>query len=40
MTISVGLLGTLVTICLIIVAAAPVLLLILWLRDWKRKSLW
>ena len=40
MTISAGLLGALVMICLVVVAATPVLLLILWFRDWKRKSLW
>ena len=40
MTIPVGLLSALVIVCLITVAATPVLLLILWLRDWKRKTLW
>jgi len=40
MTISAGVLSALVLICLAVVAATPVLLLILWVRDWKRKSLW
>ena len=40
MIISAGTLGLILMICLITVAATPVLLLILLFRDWKRKSLW
>jgi hypothetical protein len=40
MTIPAGLLTAIVIICLLIVAATPVLLLTLWIKDWKRKSLW
>ena len=40
MTISVELLSLLVTICLIVVAVTPFVLLLLWFIDWKRKSLW
>jgi len=39
-TISAELLSLLVTICLIVVAVTPIVLLLLWFIDWKRKSLW
>lgn len=40
MTISVSLFSTLVLSALIITVAAPILLLVLLVRDWKRKQLW
>jgi hypothetical protein len=40
MTISVNAFSVLVTVALIITTAAPVLLMVLLIRDWKRKLLW
>ncbi len=40
MTISTELLSVLVTICLVVVAVTPIVLLLLWFIDWKRKTLW
>lgn len=40
MTISATLLGIIVTIALIISAIAPICLLILFVRDWRRGKLW
>lgn len=40
MIIPVEVLQIAVFACLLVVAATPVLLLVLWIRDWKRKSLW
>jgi hypothetical protein len=40
MTISVAAFSVLVTVALAITAGAPVLLLALLVRDWKRKRLW
>jgi len=39
-TISTELLSVLVTICLVVVAVTPIVLLLLWFIDWKRKTLW
>lgn len=40
MTMPADILSVLVTICLITVAVTPIVLLLLWYIDWKRKSLW
>ena len=40
MTASTGFLGTLVTVCLVVTAAAPVVLLIMLVRDWRKGNLW
>ncbi|MFN2308313.1 MAG: hypothetical protein ABR553_01050 [Gammaproteobacteria bacterium] len=40
MTVSVSFLATMVTIALAITCTAPVILLLLWLRDWRAGRLW
>jgi len=40
MTISVGALGTIVVIATSIATLAPILLITLFIRDWKRGRLW
>jgi hypothetical protein len=40
MTMPTGILAALVLAALAITAAAPLLLLALLIRDWKRKQLW
>ena len=40
MTASVSLLGFMVTAALVVTAIAPLLLLGIWLKDWKNKELW
>ncbi len=40
MTISVSALAALVTVALAVTTGAPVLLIALLIRDWKRKRLW
>lgn len=40
MIISAGAFATLVSIALVITAAAPILLLVLVARDWKKGQLW
>lgn len=33
-------LAALVNLAILVTAVAPVLLLVLWIRDWKRGELW
>lgn len=33
-------LAALVSLAILVTAVAPVLLLVLWIRDWKRGELW
>jgi len=40
MTISVTAFSVLVTLALVVTTAAPVLLIALLIRDWRRKRLW
>lgn len=40
MIASTGFLSVLVTVCLAVTAAAPVVLLIMLVRDWKKGNLW
>ena len=40
MMISVSLLTLMVSIALVATMLTPVVLLVLWLRDWKRGQLW
>lgn len=40
MTASTGFLGTLVLVCLIVTAAAPVVLLVMLVQDWRKRNLW
>lgn len=40
MTASVGLLGLMVGIALAVTALTPVILLILWIKDWLQGRLW
>lgn len=40
MSVSVGFLSIMVTAALLLTILAPIVLLILWLRDWKRGQIW
>lgn len=40
MTISVSALALLVGTATVITALAPILLIVLWIRDWLKKQLW
>jgi hypothetical protein len=40
MTISLGTFTVLVGGALLVTALAPIYLLVLWVRDWKRRGLW
>jgi hypothetical protein len=40
MTIPAGLFSALILVALTLVAAAPVILIVLWVLDWKRRTLW
>lgn len=40
MTVSVGFLEVMVGIALAVTLLAPALLVILWLRDWRKGRLW
>lgn len=40
MTISLGTFTVLVGGALLVTALAPIYLLVLWVRDWKRRALW
>ncbi len=40
MTVSVSFLTTMVTIALAVTLVSPFVLLILWLRDWRKGKLW
>lgn len=40
MTISAGALGTIVVIATCMATVAPILLIALFVRDWKRGSVW
>lgn len=35
-----ALLSTVVLIALVVTMAAPLILAILWMRDWKKRQLW
>lgn len=40
MTASVGLLSVLVTVATVFAALAPLVLAVMWVRDWKKGQLW
>lgn len=40
MTVSVGFLTLMVSIALGVTAVAPIILMLLWLRDWRAGRLW
>ena len=40
MTIPPAVFAALILICLVMVMVAPLILLVLWIVDWKRGSLW
>lgn len=40
MTVSAGFLAVMVSIALGVTVVAPVVLLVLWLRDWRAGRLW
>jgi hypothetical protein len=40
MIVSAGFLKIMVGIALVVTIAAPVILIILWIRDWKKGQLW
>lgn len=40
MIVSSGLLSAIVMFALLVTAAAPVVLLVLWIMDWKKGQLW
>ena len=40
MMASIGFLSVMVTLALVVTILTPVILLVLWTRDWLRKQLW
>jgi hypothetical protein len=40
MIVSSGFLSTMVTIALSVTIIAPIVLIILWIKDWKKGQLW
>lgn len=40
MIASVGLLSVMVTVATVLAAFTPLVLVVLWVRDWKRGQLW
>ena len=40
MTASVGFLAIIISVATAIAAVFPIILLVLWLNDWKRKKIW
>jgi hypothetical protein len=40
MIISAGFLGIMVTIALAVTIIAPIILMVLWIKDWKEGQLW
>lgn len=40
MIVSSGFLGTMVSIALVVTIIAPLVLLILWIKDWMKGQLW
>lgn len=40
MIVSAGFLGILVSIALAVTIIAPIILIVLWINDWKKGQLW
>ena len=40
MIVSAGFLGVMITLALVVTMIAPVILIVLWIKDWKEGKLW
>lgn len=40
MIVSAGFLSVVVTLALLVTIAAPIVLIVLWIKDWRKGQLW